>query len=163
MKRLITILTALFVIFVASFVHAQDIQDIPPGNDVIISVKKGQPAPIDGQVFDAATALRWANWLKQLRARLTLDVQKEKDVCKVEMTYRDTLLKVEQDRSAHVEKDLQDRLTRSEQARLKAEEVARSRPFWQSTEFGVIIGVAAAAGIFALSVWAVEATAQASP
>ncbi len=159
MKRLITILVALFIIFLAPITQAQPIQDIPPGEDVITTVRKGQAAPFDGQLFDAATALRWANWLQQLRSRLELDVQKEKEVCRVEMNHKDSLLAIERARNDAVETDMRDRLKRAEEARLKAEEALRNEPFYETVEFGMILGAVVTAGVFALSVWAVDATA----
>ncbi len=151
-------LAALCVFFMASVVFAQPVQDIPPGDDQIVILKKGQPAPYDGQLYSAPTALRWANWLQQLRARLELDVQKEKDTCRVETKFRDSLLTIESSRNEAVRKDMTSRLTRAEEARLKAEEIARNPPFWKTPEFGVLIGAVAVAGVFALSVWAVDST-----
>jgi hypothetical protein len=159
MKRLVTVLLSLSIILVSSLIEAQPIQDIPPGEDNITSVRKGQIVPFDGQIFDAATALRWANWLQQLRSRLELDVQKEKDACRVETTHRDTLLAIEHGRSTAVETDVRDRLKRAEESRLKAEEALRSRPFYETVEFGMIMGAVVTAGVFALSVWAVDVTA----
>lgn len=158
MKRFLTILVALFIIFIAPLTNAQPIESIPPGDDKIVSIKKGQPAPFDGQVFSNDTALRWANWLKQLRARLELDVKKEKDVCTVETKHRDELLGIERARAGAVEKDAQERLRRSEEARLKAEEIARNPPFYKTMEFGMIMGAITLAGVFALSVWAIDST-----
>ena len=151
----------LALVMIPSVAVAQPIESIPPGEDVIVPIKKGLPSPIAGQVFSAETALRWANWIQQYRARLALDVQKEKDVCKVETTHRDSLLVIERTRSSSVEKDLQARLLRAEEARLKAEEALRSPPFYKTTEFGMIMGAVLMTGVFALSVWAVEATTSA--
>jgi len=103
------------------------IQTIPAGDDKIEPVHKGQPAPFDGQLYDSMTALRWANWLQQYKYRLVWDVEKSQSVCSVEKRYRDELLKAEETRATTVEKDLRERLARSEQARLKAEEEARKK------------------------------------
>lgn len=156
MKRIFTIFLALCVMLSSTAVYAQPVEAIPPGDDVIVAIKKGVQAPFDGQLFSSETALRWANWLKQFRARLELDVKRANDVCEVEKGYRDSLLVIERERAASVERDLQDRLKASEAARLRAEEAMRDPAFYKTPEFGVIIGVVATAAVFALSVWAID-------
>lgn len=136
------------------------IQTIPPGDDKIEPVHKGQTAPFDGQLFDPLTAMRWGNWLQQYKYRLIWDVSKEQEVCKVEKKYRDDLLKAEEKRATTVEKDLRERLARSEQARLKAEEEARNPAWYNTRTFGVAVGVVATVGIVALSVWAINASTK---
>ena len=134
------------------------IQTIPPGDDVITPLRKGQAAPFTGQLFDSNTALRWGNWLQQYKYRLQWDVEKQVSVCRVEKTYRDELLAAEEKRAGAVEKDLTTRLERSEQARLDAEEEARNPPWYSTTTFGVVIGVVATAVVFGVAVAAVNST-----
>lgn len=134
------------------------VEAIPPGDDDIVSLKKGQPAPFDGQLFGSLTALRWANWLQQYKYRLIWDVEKEQSVCTVEKKYRDDLLVAEEERAKKVETDLNERLARSEQARLDAEEEVRNPPWYSTTTFGVVVGVVATAAVFGLAVWAIDAT-----
>ncbi len=160
----------LFVILVAllpSLARAQPspdpdpsppIEAIPPGDDRIVPLPKGHVAPFGGQLYSPLTALRWANWLQQYKYRLQWDVAKEQRVCKVEMKYRDDLLMAEEVRAKKVEDDLVERLGRSEQARLEAEEEARNPPWYSTRTFGVVLGVLATAAIFGIAVAAIDAT-----
>jgi len=132
------------------------VQEIPPGADEIVSVKKGQPAPFDGQLFSPDTALRWANWLQQYKYRLVWDVEREQKLCVEENGYRDKLLVIEKERSKKVEDDLTERLKVTEQARIDAE-LAQEPPWYNTTVFGIVVGTAVTAGAFALSIWALEA------
>lgn len=152
------LIAALVLLPQLAFAQAPPVKDVPPGEDVIVPVKKGAAAPIDGQLFSPETALRWANWLQQYQLRLVMDVQYAEDVCKEETSYRDKLLVIEKDRSAATEKSLRDELLKSEKSRIAAEEEVRSGPPWYDTvEFGIVLGTAVTAGAFALSIWALEA------
>lgn len=136
---------------------APPVQDIPPGEDRVVPVREGEKAPFTGQLFDQPTALRWGNWLLQYKYRLEWDVQREQQVYRVETGYRDRLLEVEKQRAAKVEADLIERLQRSEEARLKAEEEARNPAWYNTRTFGMAVGVVSTVGIMALSIWALEA------
>lgn len=136
--------------------QSQPVQDIPPGDDRIVPLEEGEEAPFTGQLFDQPTALRWGNWLLQYKHRLKWDVEQEKKVCEVELDYRDRLLQVEKERASKVEKDLMLRLERAEKARLAAEEEARNPSWYNTREFGVVLGVTGTVGIMALSIWALE-------
>lgn len=134
------------------------IEAIPAGEDIIVPLSKGHIAPFGGQLYDPLTALRWANWLQQYKYRLEWDVSKEKKICAVEKTYRDDLLKAEEARAQKVEDDLVERLGRSEQARLAAEEEARNPPWYTSWTFGVAVGVVVTAVVFGVAVAAIDST-----
>ena len=141
-----------------AWAEAQPVKEIPAGEDIIVPIKKGQPAPFDGQLFDANTALRWGNFLQQYKLRLDWDVKYAEDVCKEETSYRDKLLVISKEQSAATEKSLRDELVKSEKGRLDAEAVVRDGPPWyNTTEFGMVVGTAITAGAFALSIWALEA------
>ena len=131
---------------------------IPAGDDKIVPLAKGDVAPFTGQLYDPLTALRWANWLQQYKYRLQWDVEKQVSVCLIEKTYRDELLAAEEKRAEAVELDLTERLGRSEQARLDAEEEVRNPPWYSTTTFGVIIGAVATGVVFGIAVAAVNAT-----
>lgn len=131
----------IFVLVFSTFAKAQDVQTIPPGNDNIVYLAKGLPAPFEGQLFDNSTALRWGFWLQQYKLRLKSDVELEKQSCKINLEFKDKELKIEADKSTAIEKDLQDRLLRSEKARIVAEDEVRDPPFWRTFQFGVLIGV----------------------
>lgn len=133
------------------------IQAIPAGEDKIVSLKKGEPAPFDGQLYSPSTALRWAHWLMQYKYRLVWDVELERKVCTEEKTYRDNLLVIEKDRTSKVETSLRTALRESETERLEAEEAARNPPWYSTMEFGMVMGAVVTAGVVALAVWAVDA------
>lgn len=137
--------------------QAPPVLDIPSGEDKISPLREGEKAPYTGQLFDQSTALRWGNWLLQYKYRLEWDTKREQQVCLVEMGYRDRLLVVEKERASFVEKDLLQRLERSEKARLVAERSARDPSWYRSRDFGIVLGVAGTVGIMALSIWALEA------
>lgn len=118
------------------------IETVPPGNDQIVSVRKGDIAPLTGQLFDMATALRWTNWLTQYRVRLVQDVNKEREICSVEAAFQKTLHQTETMRAEVIEKDLRDRILKLEQRNFKLVETANKPPAFYSTfEFGVLLGV----------------------
>ncbi len=155
MRKLIV---ALLLVPQLAWAGSPPVKEIPPGEDIIVPVKKGQPAPIDGQVFSPDTAVRWANWLQQYRLRLDWDVQYAEDVCKEETGYRDKLLTIEKERGASTEKSLRDELLKSEQGRIAAEQEVRDGPPWyNTTEFGIVVGTVITVGAVALSIWALEA------
>jgi hypothetical protein len=158
----------LLILFTSTTTWAQEeispdpIVTIPTGDDHISTLKKGQPAPFDGQLFDTDTAIRWGFWLQQYKYRLGADAKKYQQLCRVEMDFRDKKLAIEQERSEKVEKDLRDRLLRSEKARVAAEEEANDPPWYNTRVFGVIIGVVATAAVFGVAVAAVSATRPAT-
>ena len=140
-----------------SSVSHPPVETIPPGDDKIATLRKGEDAPYDGQLFSVDTSIRWANWLQQYKYRLIWDVELEQKICGEEKGYRDSLLTIEKERAEKVEVSLREALRRSEQERLEAEEAARN-PAWYSTmEFGVVVGAVSTAAVFALAVWAVDA------
>lgn len=145
-------------LLIPSVLYAQTppIATIPPGEDKISAVKKADPAPYDGQLYSTDTAIRWAFWLQQYKFRLKSDVETAQQICKAETDYRDKSLVIEQKRADKVEKDLTDRLLRSEKARLTAEDEARNPPWYRTREFGLVLGVIGTAGLVSLSVWVIQ-------
>lgn len=158
------ILLALVLVLVAGTAQAQQapspdppIQTIPEGEDKIVPLRKGEPAPFGGQLFETDTAIRWGNFLLQYRYRLQWDVDLSEKKAAAEITYRDKLLVVEKDRAAKVEKDLEKRIEKVEAARLKAEERAANPPWYESRTFGMVIGVVTAVAVGAVAVAAIDA------
>lgn len=133
----------LLALTITATAQAQRIEDIPPGKDEIVSLPKGEKAPFDGQLFSNDTALRWGNWLVQLKTRLKADVEREQGICVAEKDFQYESLEIEKARAKTVEKDLKARLLRSEKARLKAEDEARNPPWYRSIWLGVGGGVVA--------------------
>lgn len=118
---------------------APEVLTYPPGDDRIEVVKKGEPAPYTGQLFDNDTALRWAVWLKQYKARYGLDLQMEKDRCAVVVAYQSKLVDIEREQGQKIAADLKERLKVSEQARIKVEDELRNPSFFKQpgTWFGI--------------------------
>ena len=130
------------------------IQTIPPGKDKIVPLGPGDDVPFAGQLFEPATAMRWAFWLQQWKGRYKLDIAHERNLCLARTTYQDTVLEVEKSRATAVEKDLKDRLLRTEQARSDAEYKLNNPGFFQSKGFYYALGVLSTGAILGLGVWA---------
>ena len=113
----------------------------PPGADNITGVKKGEPAPYAGQLFDDATALRYAMWLEQYKLRYGTDLQAQQETCKVLVAREGVYRAIEAERNAKSEKDLRDRLMAAEKARFAAEETLRNPPIWKEPGFWYGAGV----------------------
>lgn len=110
------------------------LEPVPPGDDVIVSVKKGDPAPLAGQLFDQATAIRWGNYLQQCKTRLVADVELQKKVDEAQITYLNQVLTLEREKYKQVVGDYQLRLG-------KAEAEVLSPPFYKTVWFGMTLGV----------------------
>lgn len=119
---------------------------VPPGDDVITSLAKGQPAPYDGQLFDTDTALRWVNWLQQYQYRLKLDTALEKEQCDIRLNYMKELQSIEKTRTATIEEDLRERLQTSEKRNIALSNEINNRSFFKSMEFGLLLGVVVTGG-----------------
>jgi hypothetical protein len=130
------------------------IEAIPPGDDVITPLRRGQVAPHDGQLFDAMTALRWANWLQQYKYRLVWDLEKSESTCRSGLAYKEELLRAEEERALKVEKELEKRLAETQQALKDAE----SPPWYETRTFGMVVGAGLAVGAVAMGIWAIEAS-----
>lgn len=125
---------------------------VPPGDDVIVPLKKGDPAPFTGQLMDPATALRWLNYLEQSKLRLREDVLLERRTCNANMAYYDRRVSLEYSARLDIEKDLRDRLLRSDQRNVDMQKqllepgIFKSPIFWFFTGVvtsGIILGVSA--------------------
>lgn len=123
---------------------------IPPGDDKIEPVVQGQPAPFTGQLFDNKTALRWANWLEQAKARLVLDVEAEKKKADIRV---ETL-----EKQSLLDKQRYEEMTAVYQARLR--ELEKPPPFYKNVWFGVSLGVAATVMAVTATAYTIHATRQ---
>jgi hypothetical protein len=132
------------------------IQTIPPGDDKIVALQRGEAAPYTGQLFDPNTAMRWGFWLQQWQARYSSDVFTEREICTAKLEYKDGVIAAEKDRATRVERDLQLRLQRSEQARVQAEYELAHPGFFDSPTFYYALGVVTTGALLGLSVWAVD-------
>lgn len=59
----------------------------PHGEDVMLPIRKGAVAPIEGVIFDAQTLLRWSNWRSQAARFRVIDLDTAKRWCSVETTH----------------------------------------------------------------------------
>ncbi len=128
---------------------AQPVPTIPPGEDVITSVKKGDPAPYSGQIFDMNTSIRWANWLVMYKERLKLDVEAQQKICKAETELRDKKLAFEEEKYKRVVTDLE--------TKLKA---AEDPPFYRTFAFGFGVGVVGTLAVVVATGYVMHAVAK---
>lgn len=127
------------------------IEAIPPGEDRILSLKEGDKAPFTGQLFEPATAVRWANWLQQYKFHLRSDLELQKKTDGLEIKLWQEKYKLQQAQYVEVTTDLQRRLH-------QAESELRSPPWYTTTWFGVVLGVAGTGLAVGLSAYAVNNT-----
>jgi len=119
--------------------QVRSIETLPPGEDRIVVLKLGDPAPFAGQLYDNNTALRWANWLKQYRLRLDLDVRTQEDICAVRMQALSESLVIER---GHY-----DDMSHAYQAKVADLEFELNhQPWYRSPWLGVALGAVLTAG-----------------
>lgn len=97
--KLLQAFAFLLLVFLPGHALAQEarrIEAIPPGTDRIVSLRAGASAPYPGQLFDNATALRWANWLSQYQLRLGMDVEEQQQLCAIRLKAKDDILAARQ-------------------------------------------------------------------
>lgn len=142
MRHLIAALLALTAFLFALPAAAQPLTAVPPGEDQIVVVAKGQPAPFQGQLFDTPTALRWGNYLQQCRVRLVSDVELQKKLDDADLRYTQRVLELEREKYARVTAALEKRVQ-------ETEEELRHPPWYREPWFGVAVGVVATVGVLA--------------
>jgi hypothetical protein len=138
------------ILLLSSYAGAQELppvpefklEPIPPGEDVIQQIRKGQAAPFDGMLFDNATALRFGNYIEQARVQAGLCYKTWAETRAAEQTYWEGVRKAEADANAAVRTDLRQRLVRLEEENAKLEgELAKGPPWYNSRTFGLVLGV----------------------
>lgn len=139
--------TALLLYTGTSF--AQEVAAVPPGTDQIVPVKKGEPAPFDGQLFDNNTSLRWANWLVQYKGLVKTNHDLDQKVCAADTKLADTKYDLLQQQYNTVTADLQKKLT-------AAQTEAANPPWYRTFGFGVAVGVVATAAVVGIAAYAVH-------
>jgi hypothetical protein len=113
----------------------------PGGRDVIVPLGKGATAPFSGQLFDAPTALRWGLWIRNYKELAAAEAQQAKGICEADLSYKDDLLKIEQDKTHTLVTDLQKRLLATDTERVKLRFELDHPPWYSSVWFGVGVGV----------------------
>jgi len=158
-SKILTFTLCVLALLISQVASAEPpkVESIPPGDDVIVPLRKGDTAPFTGQLYSQDTALRWVNWIVQYRRRLELDVKREKDLRLVEVEHYSKLLKLERSRSEEMESSLRLRLKSSEDKREELQKRLNDPPWYQSVEFGVVLGILSTVGVLSLSIWALEA------
>lgn len=111
-----------------------DVINVPPGNDKIVPMRKGEASPIDGQLFDNDTALRWANWLVQYKQLVKSNAEMAKRICEIDTSLANKKLEIEQDKYKTVVTDLEHKLA-------VAQDDAAHPAFYRTAWFGAAIGV----------------------
>lgn len=128
----------------------------PPGDDRIVVLHKGDPAPYTGQLFDDPTALRWAVWLQQYKSRYSLDLSAQQATCDARLGAADSLAKVELTRTTKVEETLRQSLRESEASRVKLENELRDPGFFKQPGFWYGVGVLSTVAVVAVTAYAIK-------
>lgn len=116
--------------------HAQDVTAIPAGQDQIVPVKKGEPAPFEGQLFDNNSALRWGNWLLQYKALVKNNKELDQKICQADVDLGQKKYDLAQQEYTRVTAELQDKLK-------KAEDALANPPWYRTQGFGAAVGILA--------------------
>lgn len=130
--------------------------DYPPGEDNIVPLALGEPAPFDGQLFSTDTAIRWGFRVQRLRLQLEQDVAREREICAAQDDLSETKARLEQENHTFQLQTLRGQLEREHQvsAELWTRLVESSDiPWYKSWTFGLIVGVVTAGTIAGLGIW----------
>jgi len=154
----------LVVLLVAAPVQAQDGApvpdgdvDVPSGPDVIVVAREGVPAPITGQLFDQATALRWGNRIVRYRMRIHL---LEDELVTTRSAYESSIAQRLDLQAQSYGREIDGLRTdlRDQAARYEGELARyRNQPFWESWGFAFGMGalvVAVVVGVVAAAIFA---------
>lgn len=123
---------------------------IPPGDSVIVPVKKGQGAPFDGQLYSPETALRWANWLQQYRLSLRLQLELDQKLCAVDTALLGRKLALEQEARLAERGDLTARLTRLQKENLETQLQLHNPPWYTHPALVFSLGVVLSSLVYGL-------------
>jgi len=137
-------LTAVVVLVLSprlALAEAPPIQPIPPGEDKIAQIKKGDPAPYDGQLFSNDTALRWGNWLLQYKLRLQQDVDYQKKILGADVQLWQHKYELSEEKYKTVVVDYQKRLSESDALARKYQDEVNNPSWYRSPVFGFAMGV----------------------
>lgn len=116
------------------------LQDIPAGADKIVVVRKGDPAPFEGQLFDNPTALRWGNWLLQYKFRLASDVGYERKLREADVALWEHKLEISEQKYSVVAADYQQKIASLDAQLAKYKEQVDNPPWYRSPFVGFAAG-----------------------
>ena len=116
------------------------IESFPEGDDVMVPIRKGISAPIEGVILDPATLLRWTNWRTQAAKFRLADMDSARRWCSVETAY---LAK---------ERDAEHSARVSDIADLKGQlaKAQTPRAWWDYPAVGFLSGIIVAGAFLAL-------------
>lgn len=117
------------------------VQSIPPGDDKITPLRKGDPVPYDGQLFDNATALRWGNWLLQYKLRLDLDVGYEQKLRQADVSLWTQKYDISEKKYETVTADYQRKVAALEGQVVQYRMEVQNPPWYRSPLFGFTVGI----------------------
>lgn len=124
-----------------------DVVNIPAGEDKIVPMRKGEPSPMEGQLFDNDTALRWANWLVQYKTLLKHNVELQQKLCSIDLNLSSQRLVIEQEKNKKIIPDLETKLAAAKE---EVDHPAFYKTFWFGATMGATItaiGVIGAASL----------------
>lgn len=129
---------------------------VPAGDDKIVPVTAGDPAPFTGALYDPSTALRWAHYLQQAKLRLTADVVAERKVCNAHLKYYERHRTLEEEYNLRIQEDLKERVLSLEQDNSDLSHQLNNPGFFQrpGTWFGA--GVLGTVLVVGLTVFATD-------
>lgn len=139
----------LLALTLAPPVYGQELKldPIPQGDSLITPVKEGEPAPYAGQLFDDATALRWANWLRQAKLVYRIDMQAEQKKGIIDYVLCEEQLRIRDEQYNRVIAEYSEKLK-------EVEARSRNPPWYSTVEFGAVLGGAAVLVVGVGSIWA---------
>lgn len=163
MKQLTQVTLCAAVVFFCMPVWADDphaaviLQDIPSGPDKIIPLRKGDPTPFDGQLYDNQTALRWGNWLLQYKFRLEADVNLQRKLGEADTELWKKKYELMEDKYKVTTTDYQAQVAhwQTETARYKVE--SENPPWYRTPLMGFALGVVFTGATIGLGAYAIHA------
>lgn len=140
-----TLVASLLILTYSSSVVAQPtesrVEPIPPGEDRIVTLAAGDKAPFTGQMFDPATALRWANWLAQYKLRVEKTEAYSQERLALEREYFTKKFEL-YDQAHTTQRDwYRDRLAEVTKERDALRQENQNPPFYKTVWFGFVAGV----------------------
>jgi hypothetical protein len=125
---------------------------LPPGEDNIVVLKKGDPAPFTGQLFDQPTALRWGNYLLQYKFRLQADVELQRKLGGLDLQLAEKKLVLEKELYTKVTTDLQAKLDAANKR------LAVGPAWYETPTFGFAAGIVTSLVVVGVTAAFVHAT-----
>lgn len=117
------------------------IQNIPEGEDKIVSVREGEKAPFSGQLYDSSTALRWGNWLVQYKLRLDGWDMYQNKLTDLNTLYWDKRLIIVDEARKKEEALYLGKINEQQTSIISLTKQLQDPPFYKTVWFGFVSGV----------------------